>query len=283
MKMLARKSLARLALAIGVVSGACIGAAATAATISDIQDRGSLIVGTEAAYEPYEFIQDGKIVGYGEDILQYMTKKLGVSLNQMNLPFQGLLPGVLARKFDFVATSVGITEARAKKVAFTVPIGEVRSLLVVRKDNATIQHPADIAGKIVGTQMGSLAQPAIQDFNKDLMAKGNAGYSDLKLYQTYPDVSVALANGTIDVGVLPSNVLAIEMRQKPDAYRIVGDVGERKLLAWVTHPQDKEIRAFINDTIAEMKANGKLAELQKKWFGETMDLPATGYLPEGAL
>ncbi len=281
--MLGRKSFAGLALTIGVISGTCIGTSATAGTIADIQKRGTLIVGTEAAYEPYEFIQDGKIVGYGEDILQYMIKKLGVDLNQMNLPFQGLLPGVLAHKFDFVATSVGITQARARKVAFTVPIGEVRSVLVVRKDNADIKNVEDISGKIVGTQMGSLAQPAIQDFNKDLEAKGHDGYSDLKLYQTYPDVSVALTNGTIDVGVLPSNVLAIEMRQKPDAYRVVGDVGERKLLAWVTSPQDKEVRAFINDTIGEMAANGTLAELQKKWFGQTMDLPTTDYLPEGAL
>jgi polar amino acid transport system substrate-binding protein len=187
-----------------------------------------LTVGTEAAYEPYEFVKNGKIVGYGEDILQYMTKKLGVKLNQLNLPFQGLLPGVLAHKFDFVATSVGITESRAKKVAFTEPIGEVRSMLVVKKSNTTIKNANDISGRIVGTQMGSLAQPAIQEYDKTLQKNGGKGYADLKLYQSYPDVSVALSNGTIDVGVLPSNVLAIEMRQKPDAYRIVGEVGKRK-------------------------------------------------------
>jgi polar amino acid transport system substrate-binding protein len=283
MKLVRSQTFAGFVMALGLVSGACTTTAASATTVQDIKARGTLIVGTEAAYEPYEFIQDGQIVGYGEDILQYMIQKLGVKLDQMNLPFQGLLPGVLARKFDFVATSVGITEARAKKVAFTVPIGEVRSVLVVRKDNAAIQKPQDIAGKLVGTQMGSLAQPAIQEFNKGLEAKGNKGYADLKLYQTYPDVSVALLNGTIDVGVLPSNVLAIEMRQKPDAYRIVGDVGERKLLAWVTNPKDEDIRAFVNDTIGEMRTNGKLAELQKKWFGETMDLPTQDYLPAGAL
>ncbi|MGY6273525.1 transporter substrate-binding domain-containing protein [Achromobacter denitrificans] len=283
MKILGNKTYAGFAIALGLFSGAALGTAASAATIKDIQARGTLVVGTEAAYEPYEFVQDGEVVGYGKDILQYMTGKLGVKLDQLNLPFQGLLPGVLARKFDFVATSVGITEARAKKVAFTAPIGEVRSVLVVRKDNGAVRKPEDVAGKIVGTQMGSLAQPAIQEFNKELEAKGHKGYSDLKLFQNYPDVSVALVNGTIDVGVLPSNVLAIEMRQKPDAYRIVGDVGERKLLAWVTNPKDEDIRAFINQTLGEMRANGKLAELQKKWFGEPLDLPSENYLPAGAL
>src|SRR3546814_20994560 len=72
-----------------------------------------------------------------------------------------------------------------------------------------------MSGKIGGNQMGSLAQPAIKNFNKEMDASGKKGYADLKLYQSYPDVSVALSNGTIDAGVLPSNVLAIEIRQKP--------------------------------------------------------------------
>ncbi len=277
-----KKALTGLALAASVFSCG-VAYAAAGGTIADIKARGQLTVGTEAAYEPYEFVQNDKIVGYGKDILDYMVKKLGVKLNQLNQPFQGLLPGVLARKFDFVATSVGITKARAAKVAFTEPVGEVRSVLVVKKDNGAIKNDSDIVGKIVGTQMGSLAQPAIEDYNKELKKEGKKGYADLKLFQSYPDVSVALLNGTIDVGVLPSNVLTLEMKQKPDAYRIVGEVGERRLLAWVTNPKDPEIRAFINDTLNEMRANGTLAKLQEKWFGQTMDLPTKDYLPAGAL
>ncbi|TAL88743.1 MAG: transporter substrate-binding domain-containing protein [Candidimonas sp.] len=281
MKHSSKKMFAGIALIAGLVAAGSV--YAEGGTIANIKARGQLTVGTEAAYEPYEFIKDGKVVGYGKDILDYMTQKLGVKLNQLNLPFQGLLPGLIAHKFDFVATSVGITKKRAAKFAFTEPIGEVRSMLVVKKSNKAITKPDDIIGKVVGTQMGSLAQPAIQDFNKQLEAKDHKGYADLKLYQSYPDVSLALSNGTIDVGVLPSNVLAIEMRQKPDEYTIIGEVGERKLLAWVVNPKDPDIRAFINQTIDEMRANGKLAELQKKWFGHTMNLPTTNYLPPGAL
>lgn len=282
MKALSKKSFISFLCAAGFF---CSGTAfaAVGGSIEDIQARGQLTVGTEAAYEPYEFINKGEIVGYGKDVLDYMVDELGVKLNQLNQPLQGLLPGVLARKFDFVATSVGITDARAAKVAFTKPIGEVRSMLVVKKDNKEIEKAEDISGKLVGTQMGSLAQPEIESFSKKLENNGAEGYSDLKLYQSYPDVSVALLNGTIDVGVLPSNVLAIEMKQKPDAYRVIGQVGDRRLLAWVTNPKDKEIRDFINTTLDKMQANGTLDKLQKKWFGETMDLPSEGYLPEGAL
>lgn len=252
-------------------------------TLADIKARGQLTVGTEAAYEPYEFVENGVVVGYGRDILEHMASKLGVKLVQLNLPFQGLLPGLLARKFDFVATSVGITEERAKRFAFTAPVGIVRSMFVVNAGNKSIAKPEDAIGKTVGTQMGSLAQPMVQEFERHLKAKNGKGFADLKLFQAYPDVGIALSNGTLDMGVVPSNVLSVQMRRQPGAFKVVGEVGEPRLLAWVANPQDSEIRAFVNQTLDEMRASGKLAELQKKWFGETLKLPTAGYLPKGAL
>lgn len=258
-------------------------ALAEGGTLADIKARGQLTVGTEAAYEPYEFIENGVVVGYGREILELMAAKLGVKLVQLNLPFQGLLPGLMAHKFDFVATSVGITEERAKRFAFTRPVGVVHSMFVINGTNKAISKPEDSVGKTVGTQMGSLAQPMVQEFERQMKAKSGKGFTELKLFQTYPDVSMALSNGTLDIGVIPSNVLSVQMRRQPGAFKAIGEVGEPRLLAWVTHPQDPEIRSFINQTLEEMRVSGKLATLQKKWFGEVLNLPASGYLPKGAL
>jgi polar amino acid transport system substrate-binding protein len=251
-------------------------------TLDDIRKRGKLTVGTEAAYEPFEFVENGQVVGYGHDILDYMAGKLGVTLNQVNLPFQGLLPGLMAHKFDFVATSVGINAERAKRFAFSEPVGVVDTVLVVRASDTRINKTDDVAGRVVGTQMGSSSQPVAQAFDTQLKAKG-AGYADMKLFQAYPDVMVALSNKTLDVGIMPSNIVAVLMKREPGQYRVVGKIGEPKMLAWVAHPQDKEIRAFINTSLNQLEQNGQLAQMQKKWFGYTMNLPTSGYLPEGAV
>src|SRR5258706_10312510 len=251
-------------------------------TLADIRKRGKLTVGTEAAYEPFEFVENGKVVGYGHDILEYMAGKLGGSLNQINLPFQGLLPGLMTHKFDFVATSVGINPERARRFAFSEPVGVVDTVLVARADDTRINKPDDLAGHVVGTQMGSSSQPIAQAFDAQLNARG-AGYSDINLFQAYPDVMVALSNKTLDVGIMPSNIVAVLMKREPELYRVIGKIGDPKVLAWVANPQDKEIRAFINTSLDELAKNGKLADLQKKWFGYTMNLPASGYLPEGAV
>ena len=75
-------------------------------TLEKIKRTGTVTVGTEAAFPPFEFVENGKIVGYGKDILDYIIADLGVELVQLDLPWQGILPGVLAGKFDFVATTV---------------------------------------------------------------------------------------------------------------------------------------------------------------------------------
>jgi len=252
-------------------------------SLADIRKRGVLTVGTEAAYEPFEFVENGKVVGYGHDILEYMASKLGVTLNQVNLPFQGLLPGLMTHKFDFVATSVGINAERAKRFAFSQPVGVVDTVLVVRGNESAIKTPDDIVGRIVGTQMGSSSQPIAQAFDVQLKTTKGNGYSDIKLFQAYPDVMVALTNKTVDVAILPSIVAAVLMRKEPGEYKTVGKIGDPKMLAWVANPDDKEIRAFINTSLDELSKNGQLATLQKKWFGYTMNLPTSGYLPTGSV
>lgn len=252
-------------------------------TLADIKKRGKLTVGTEAAYEPFEFVENGQVVGYGHDVLELMAAKLGVKLEQMNLPFQGLLPGLMSHKFDFVATSVGITPERAKRFAFSQPVGVVRSVLMVRADETAIKADMDIAGKTIGTQMGSSSQPVADEFEKELKAKTGKGYAGTRLFQAYPDVSNALANKTIDVALMPSNIAAVQMRKQPNVFRLAGAIGQPKLLAWVANPNDLEIRKFINDSLDEFRANGKLAALQQKWFGGPMDTPHANYLPQGAI
>ncbi|VVD72108.1 transporter substrate-binding domain-containing protein [Pandoraea terrigena] len=283
MKTWSRRSFVKATLASSAALALPTMAYAEGGTLADIKKRGKLTVGTEAAYEPFEFVENGQVVGYGHDVLELMAAKLGVKLEQMNLPFQGLLPGLMSHKFDFVATSVGITPERAKRFAFSQPVGVVRSVLMVRADDMAIQHDMDIAAKTIGTQMGSSSQPVAEEFEKELKEKTGKGYAGTRLFQAYPDVSNALANKTIDVALMPSNIAAVQMRKQPNAFRIVGTIGQPKLLAWVANPNDLEIRKFINDSLDEFRANGKLAALQKKWFGASMDTPHANYLPQGAI
>jgi polar amino acid transport system substrate-binding protein len=253
-------------------------------TLDKIRRTGTVTVGTEAAYPPFEFVENGKIVGYGSDILAEVTKEMHAKLSQMDLPWQGILPGVLAGKFDFVATTVGINEERAKRYAYTLPIADGTPYLLDRKGETLKAN--DLNGKIVATQLASSTEPVARALDAQLKKAGGSGFKQLKLYTSFPETYVALSNGEVDTVIQSLPSLAVLVKQHPDAFTLGGPVkidGAYTYLAWVTRPEDKELRDFISGVIRKMRDDGRLGALQKKWFGYEMKIPDSGYLPPGAL
>lgn len=269
--------------------GASLVAAGTAraeTTLEKIKRTGKLTVATEAALPPFEFVQDGKIVGYGSDILVEVVKALGgVQLKQLDLPFQGLMPGLLAGKFDFVATTVSVNEERAKRYAFTLPIAPASSYVLKRKGDP-LKSAQDLNGKIVGTQLASGPEVVARNFDKKLKAAGGTGYKDLKLYTTFGESWVALANRELDAAIAGFGTLVMLVKDKPDVFELAGQVPNDNPFiynCWLTRAEDTSLRDFLNDVFLKMRADGRFAALQEKWFGFKMDLPDKNYLPPGSI
>jgi len=262
---------------------AFVGTASAETTLEKIKRTGKTTVGTEAAFPPFEFIKDGKIVGYGKDILDYIIADLGVELNQLDLPWQGILPGVLAGKFDFVATSVSIRPERVVKYAYTVPIAEGTVYTMKRAGDDSINSIDDLAGKVVGTQLASGGEANSKEFEANLKERGLGGYKELKLYTAYPESYLALANGEIDVVVQTLPNLAVVVKEHPGVFELGHAMTGKSYMCWVTRPADTDLRDYLSSKIIEMRDNGKLHELMDKWFGFRMDIPDSGFLPEGAL
>ena len=252
-------------------------------TLEKIKRTGTVTVGTEAAFPPFEFVENGKIVGYGKDILDYIIADLGVELVQLDLPWQGILPGVLAGKFDFVATTVSVRPERAKTYAFTVPIAEGTTWVMKRKGDDSITKVDDIAGKVVSAQLSSGGQAAAEDFEKDMQARGVGSFGELKLFTAYPEIFMATANGTADVAIGPLPTLEVASKKSEGTFELVGPIRDPSYMGWVTRPEDTDLRDYLSSVMLEMRDNGKLYESQDKWFGFKMPIQSEGYLPEGAL
>lgn len=252
-------------------------------TYQKIMRTKKLTVGTEAAYPPFEFVKDGKIVGFGKDLLDAIAADWGVEVIQLDLPFQGILPGLLAEKFDFVATSVGINADRAKRYAYTLPIADSTAYVLKKAGNSNIKTVEDLRGKIVATQLASAVDPVAKGLNERLKASSGNGFADLKLFPTFNDSFLAVANGTADAAVAGLPVLQNLTRERPGVFEIVGRAAEvQSLNAWVVRPEDQDLRSAINKVILKLKADGKFTAMQSKWLGMTYDVPEKDYLPEGA-
>ncbi|MEQ8780043.1 MAG: transporter substrate-binding domain-containing protein [Roseibium album] len=250
--------------------------------LESVNSNGKITVATEVAYPPMEYLENGKVVGYGKDILDLVVTDMGVELEQLQLPWDGILAGVLAKKYDLVATSVAIKPDRVAKYAYTRPLAVAETMLVKRHGDDSMSSLADVADKIVGVELGSSQAQEVEAVDAELKAAGGPGFADIRGFKSTDDMRLALASGQIDIGTIPSFSLAPMQRQRPDTFAKLDLIGEGTLFAWVAHPDGSDLRDQVNEIIDRLEADGSLKELQMKWFGFEMELPEN-YLPAGAL
>lgn len=251
--------------------------------IAKIKARGKLIAGTEATYPPFDFVKDGKIVGYGRDIMENVTNSLGVQLEYVDLPWAGVLPGLLAGKFDIVAAGVNVTAERAQRYAFTIPISEAAPAALKRKADTSIKTVEDLSGKVVGTQLSSAGEQSSKAFDEKLKASGKPGFKELKTFVSYPECYLALMNGTVDAVVQNKASFGGLIKERPGLFEIVGNIADMRYIAWCTRPEEKALRDYVSKVITDLRDSGKIYELQDKWFGFRMTIPGPEYLPQGAV
>lgn len=259
-------------------------------TIEQIKKNGKLIVATEAAYEPFEYLdKDGEtIIGYNADLFKEICDDLGVELDYMDVPFQGILAGLEAKKYDIVGATLGITKERADKYTMTVPIQKGTTAFIKKKGNDNIKTPEDVEGKVVGTQTSCYNEPDVKAYNEKLISNGGKGYKELKTYDGFPDAYMELKNGKLDLVAQNYASLAALVKNNPDDYEFVEDGNGNPAmvsdtdtwLSWAVRKSDTELSDYINSEIKKFKKDGTLDKLQKKWFGQTVELPDKDYIPE---
>lgn len=249
--------------------------------LESVTTKGKITVATEVAYPPMEFIKDGKVVGYGKDVLDLIVADMGVELEQLQLPWDGILAGVLAKKYDLVATSVAIKPNRVTKYAFTRPLAIAETMLVKRHGDS-MSSLSDANGKYIGVELGSSQAQEVEAADAQMKADGGSGFADIRGFKSTDDMRLALASGQVDIATIPSFSLATMQEQRPNTFAKLVNIGSGTLFAWVAHADGVDLRDRVNEALVRLKEAGTLKELQLKWFGFEMDLPED-YLPEGAL
>lgn len=257
-------------------AAAFVAAPATAGILDDVKARKELVVGTEAGYAPFEFVKDGKIVGYHADILQLVMKDLtsqGVKITQLDLPFQALLAGLQGKKFDLVATALFATEERARRFAFTVPTAVGTATVITRANNGDVNRPEDLAGKVLGVPQGTRYLAAAKTLSDDLARTGGKPLKEIREYVGFAEIYPDVENGRLDATLngLPNALYLI--KEQPGKFKTAGTLGEQTFFSWATRKEDQELADWVSQRILALKKAGTLKALQVKWFGGPMDVP----------
>lgn len=260
----------KTAAAAAILLGSVLSAHAEDA-LSRVKAAGELKVGTETAFAPFDYIDAGAHVGLNVDLFAEIGKELGVKIEWVALPWEGVLPGLEAGKFDMVAGPATITKARAERYRFTPPIAEATVAILKKTGDDSIAKPEDIAGKAVGAGKASAQLSQLQDFSKTLSKP-----VDVREYPGNTEAYADLAAGRI-AGVansLPN--IAFVASQRPTVFTVVlPPFGTKSYFGFIGR-KDADHAALmdaIDAAMLKIKADGRLAEIQKKWFGASFETP----------
>jgi polar amino acid transport system substrate-binding protein len=240
---------------------------------------GALRVGTETAFAPFDFIDAGKHVGLNVDLFEAVGKDMGLRIEWVALPWEGVLPALEAGKFDVVAGPATITKARQERYRFLPPIADATDALLKRPNEADIAKPADIAGKVVGAGKASSQLAQLQDYAKTLPAPVT-----IREYVGNTDAYADLAAGRIAAVANSLTNIAYVAKSRPDTFAVVEPAfGPKSYFGYII-PKGTDSATLadaLSAEIVKMKADGRLAALQKKWFGAAFATPDS--VPDPAL
>lgn len=234
-----------------------------------IKEKGEFVVGLDDNYPPAGFRdQAGELVGFDIDLAKEAAKRLGVKAVFKPVQWDGVLLNLKSGDIDLIWNALGITPKRQAEIGFTDSYMADRNIIVV-KSGSSIKSKADLAGKTIGLQLGSTAEPAVT--NDQISSK-------LKEIRKFESPTVALMDleaGRIDA-VVTNEMNArylITTEKTADKYYILteqeGDFGKEPFGVGV-RKEDKTFLVELNRVINEMKADGTAAKISNQWFGSNI-------------
>lgn len=209
----------------------------------------TLDVATDATFRPMQYQDEaGRFAGFEVELLRAVAERAGFQVRLQNVPWADLLDGLAAGRYDVASASLTVTTERRERLDFSEPFLDVRQALLVRADSA-ITGRADLAGRLVGVQIGAPGQTLA----RDLAGAGNVRPADI-IYEAIE----ALLQGEVQAVLTDMPVAAEAVRQAKGALAVVELLPppEPDLWAFAVRKGDARTLELLNTGLAAVKADG---------------------------
>ncbi|WP_328293220.1 transporter substrate-binding domain-containing protein [Kineococcus sp. NBC_00420] len=250
------------ALALAGLLAAC-GGGDTAGSTDD-----SLSFGTEGTYAPFSYHdpKTNKLTGYDVDVAEAVGKQLGRKVEFSENTFDSLFAGMEAKRYDGVANQVSITDARKAKYVFSTPYTVSTGVVVTRADDTSVTSLADIKGK-------TSAQSTTSNWAQTATDAG----AKVEAVEGLTQAMTLLKQGRVDVTVNDQLAVLDYLKTSGDTgVKIAAKTDDQTEQAFVFRKDEADTAQQVSDALAKLKADGTLATISQKWFGQDVSGPAAG-------
>ena len=241
------KKLIALALALVMVL------AFAACTKAPAEDSGKkqIVMGTNAAFPPYEFVNDdGSFGGIDVDIAKAIADKLGYELVIKDMEFDSLIAAVDGGSIDFAMAGMTVTDERKESVNFSETYAKGVQVIIV-KEGSDIKTADDLKGKIIGVQSGTTG---------DIYCTDDFGQENVKQFKTGAEAVAALKNDQVQCVVIDNEPAKNFVAANTDLVILDTSYADEDYAAAIAKTNDAFLADF-NKALAELQADGTIDKI----------------------
>ena len=234
--------------------------------LAQAKDWKTVRIGVEGAYPPFSYVKpDGELAGFDIDIAKALVKAMGAEVQLVAQDWDGIIPALLANKYDAIIASMSVTEERKQKVAFSDKYYQTPAKFVCRKGAFKEFSREAIKGKRVGVQRATIHDRYLTDnYGKDV---------EVVRYGTQDEAYLDLTAGRVEMLLADSVALSDGFLKKPEGqeYQFIGpDLTDQRWFGdgagIACRKGDPDLVAKFNAAIEKIRADGTYKQIQDKYF-----------------
>jgi glutamine transport system substrate-binding protein len=232
-------------------------AAALLAISANAAAADRLVVATDTAFVPFEFVLDGNYVGFDIDMWTAIAEELELEFDLQPMDFNGIIPGLQTGQVDVALAGITIRPDRAEVIDFSDGYYDSGFLLMVPADSPITSY-ADLEGKTLAVKTGTSASDYAEEHFKG---------TELRKFPNIDNAYLELRTGRVDAA----------MHDTPNVLYYVATAGDGKVKAvgeqlmaheyGIGFPKGSELVGPVNEALARMREDGRYDAIFEKWFG----------------
>jgi L-cystine transport system substrate-binding protein len=235
-------------------------AATTADSAFGLAQDGLLVVGTEGTYRPFSYHEDGsgELVGYDIEVVEAVAERLDLEVDYQETQWDAIFAGLESGRFDVIANQVSINPEREEQYLFSEPYTVSPGVVVVSEETTDITSLADLEGRTSAQSLTS---------NWFEVAESNG--AQVEAVEGWAQAVALLEQGRVDATVNDELTFLDYLNQRPDSpIKVAAETDEASLNAFAFTQDKQDLVAAFDEALAELAADGTLAELGEKYFGQ---------------
>lgn len=233
-------------------------------SLANLKKAGKLIVAMDATYPPMESEDlDGKISGFDVDFANELASRLGVKTKFMVMGWEGIIGGLVAKRFDLIISAMNVTNERQKQIDF-VEYARMSQMLVAKK-GTPVAGEKDLAGRMVAVPTDTTSFDFVSKAKK-----GGLAIKEIKAYRLTSEVFMAVKAGHADVLVVDEPVARFYVKQDRATFVLGGRAMAPEPIGVGIRKGAKTLKDAVQAQVDAMRKDGTMKKLQIKWFGDEL-------------